>query len=105
MLYIRKVQKHHATEQPVHVLPLFSISISRIHLEDIDCTSKAKIIQAYYSTCLNDVLNIDSPYFKGMVNRIYPPESQLNKGNTSDTVVNIYLFHTDLIHSKIFYVR
>ena len=25
------------------------------------------------------------PYFEGMVNRIYPPELQLNKANTSDT--------------------
>ena len=29
--------------------------------------------------------NIDNPYFEGMVNRIYPPELQLNKANTSDT--------------------
>ena len=26
-----------------------------------------------------------NPYFEGMVNRIYPPELQLNKANTSDT--------------------
>ena len=31
------------------------------------------------------VLNIDNPYFEGIVNRIYPPELQLNKVNTSDT--------------------
>ena len=30
-------------------------------------------------------LNIDNPYFEGMVNQIYPPELQLNKANTSDT--------------------
>ena len=30
-------------------------------------------------------LNIDNAYFEGMVNRIYPPELQLNKANTSDT--------------------
>ena len=34
---------------------------------------------------MDDLLNIDNPYFKGMVNRIYPPELQLNKANTSDT--------------------
>ena len=34
---------------------------------------------------LDDLLNIDSPYFEGMVNHIYPPELQLNKANTSDT--------------------
>ena len=34
---------------------------------------------------LDDLLNIDNPYSEGMVNRIYPPELQLNKANTSDT--------------------
>ena len=32
-----------------------------------------------------DPLNIDNPYFEGMVNQIYPPELQLNKANISDT--------------------
>ena len=39
-----------------------------------------------------------------MVNRIYPPELQLNKANTSDTEapfwICIYLFQTDLFHLK-----
>ena len=30
-------------------------------------------------------MNIDTPYFEGMVNQIYPPELQLNKTNASDT--------------------
>ena len=34
---------------------------------------------------LDNLLNIDNPYFEGMVNRIYPPELQLKKANTSDT--------------------
>ena len=34
---------------------------------------------------MDELLNIDNPYFEGMVNRIYPPELQLNKANTSDT--------------------
>ena len=48
---------------------------------------QAEIIEAFKSTSryLDDLLNIDSPYFEGMVNRIYPPELQLNKANTSDT--------------------
>ena len=37
------------------------------------------------SSFLDDLLNIDNPYFEGMVNRIYQPERQLNKANTSDT--------------------
>ena len=48
---------------------------------------QAEIIEAFKSTSryLDDLLNIDNPYFEGMVNRIYPPELQLNKANTSDT--------------------
>ena len=48
---------------------------------------QAEIIEAFKSTSryLDDLLNIDNPYFEGMVNRIYPPELQLNKVNTSDT--------------------
>ena len=34
---------------------------------------------------LDDLHNIDNPYFEGMVIQIYPPELQLNKANTSDT--------------------
>ena len=41
-------------------------------------------------------MNIDKPYFEGMVNQIYPPELQLNKANASDTEapfwIHIYLF-------------
>ena len=33
---------------------------------------------------LDDLLN--NPYFEGMANRMYPPELQLNKANTSDTI-------------------
>ena len=42
---------------------------------------QAEIIEAYKSTAryLDELLNIDSPYFGGMVNRIYPLELQLKK--------------------------
>ena len=50
---------------------------------------QAVIIEAFKSTSryLDDLLNFENPYFEGMVNRIYPPELQLNKANTSDTEV------------------
>ena len=55
-------------------------------------------IQAFNS----NINNINNLYFEGMVNRIYPPELQLNKANASDTEplfsVYIYLFQTDLFH-------
>ena len=49
--------------------------------------NQANIIEAFNSTSryLDNLLNIDNPYFEGMVNQIYTPELQLNKANTSDT--------------------
>ena len=38
--------------------------------------NQAHIIEAFNSTsrCLDDLLNIDNPYFGGVVDQIYPPE-------------------------------
>ena len=49
--------------------------------------NQADVIEAFNSTSryLEDLLNIDNPYFEGMVNQIYPPELQLNKANITDT--------------------
>ena len=49
--------------------------------------NKTDIIGAFNSTSryLDDLLNIDNHYFKGMVNQIYSPELQLNKAYSSDT--------------------
>ena len=43
--------------------------------------NQANIIEALNSTSryLDDLLNIDNPYFEGMVNQIYPPELKMNK--------------------------
>ena len=48
---------------------------------------KSDIIEAFNSTSryLDDLLNIDNPYFEQMVGQIYPTELQLNKANSSDT--------------------
>ena len=45
------------------------------------------------SRYLDDLLNIDNPYFEGMVNQIYPPELQLNKTNASDTKAPLLDLH------------
>ena len=49
--------------------------------------SLSDIIEAFNSTSryLDDLLNIDNPYFEQMVGQIYPTELQLNKANSSDT--------------------
>ena len=69
---------------------------------------QAEIIEAFKSTSryLDDLLNIDNSYFEGMVNRIYPPELQLNKANTSDTGAPFLVLHlsisNEFVSSKIY---
>ena len=69
---------------------------------------QAEIIEAFKSTSryLDALLNIDNPYFEGMVNRIYPPELQLNKANTSDTEAPFLDLHLSIsngfVSSKIY---
>ena len=47
----------------------------------------ADVVEAFNSTAryLDDVLNIDNPYFKQIVSHIYLTEHQLNMGYSSDT--------------------
>ena len=55
---------------------------------------------------LDDLLNIDNPYFEGMVNQIYPSELQLNKANISDTEAPFLDLHLSVangfVSSKIY---
>ena len=69
------------------VADLFFICYERDFMTSLSDVKPAEIIEAFKSTStyLDDLLNIDNLYFEGMVNRIYPPELQLNKANTSDT--------------------
>ena len=66
---------------------------------------EAEIVQAFNSTptYLDDLLNIDTPYFEGKEDRIYPPHLMLNKASTSETHIwiNAYLFLTDLFHPNL----
>ena len=69
---------------------------------------QAEITQMFKSTSryLDDLLNIDNPYYEGMVNRIYPPELQLNKANSSDTEALFLDLHLSIsngfVSSKIY---
>ena len=69
---------------------------------------QAEIIEAFKSTSryLDDLLNIDNPYFDGMVNCIYLHELQLNKANTSDTEAPFLDLHLSIsnrfVSSKIY---
>ena len=49
--------------------------------------TQVDVNEAFNSTSryLDDLLNIDNPYFERMVSQFYPVELQLNKANASDT--------------------
>ena len=66
--------------------------------------------ERYFMTSLSDVKQAEIieafPYFEGMVNRIYPPELQLNKANTADTEAPFLDLHLSIsngfVSSKIY---
>ena len=90
------------------VAELFLFYYERDFMTSLSNVKQAEIIEAFKSTSryLDNLLNIDNPYFKGMVNRIYPPELQLNKANTSDTeapFLDLHLSNSNgFVSSKIY---
>ena len=69
------------------VADLFMFCYERDFMLSLSDNNQADIIEAFNSTSryLDDLLNIDNPYFEQMVGQIYPSELQLNKANSSDT--------------------
>ena len=69
------------------VADLFFFCYERDFMLSLSDNNQADIIEAFNSTSryLDDLLNIDNPYFGQMVGQIYPTELQLNKANSSDT--------------------
>ena len=68
--------------------------------------NQTDIIEAFNSTSryLDDLLNIDNPYFEQLVGLIYPIELQLNKANSSETeFLDLDLSKTNaIVSSKIY---
>ena len=93
------------------VADLFLFCYERDFMTSLSDVKQAEIIEAFKSTSryLDDLLNIDNPYFEGMVNRFYPPELQLNKANTSDTEAPFLDLHLSIsngfVSSKIYNKR
>ena len=77
-------------------------------MKDLSSDNQAVVIKAFNTTSryLDDLLNIDNPYFEGMVNQIYPSELQINKANTSDTEAPFLDLHLSIsngfVSSKIY---
>ena len=60
------------------VADLFLFYYERDFIKDLSSDNQAAVSKAFNSTSryLVDLLNIDNPYFEGMVNQIYQPELQ-----------------------------
>ena len=69
-------------------------------MKDLSCDNQADVIKAFNSASqfLDDLFNIDNPYFEGKVNQIYRSELQLNKGNTSDTEAPFLDLHLSIFN-------
>ena len=61
--------------------------------------TQVDVIEAFNSTSryLDNLLNIDNPYFDRMVSQIYPAKLQLNKANTSDTKASFLDLHSSIL--------
>ena len=87
------------------VADLFLFCYERHFMMSLSDVKQAEIIEAFKSTSryLDDLLNIDNPYFEGMVNHIYPSELQLNKANTKALFLDLHLsISNGFVSSKIY---
>ena len=81
------------------VADLFVFCYERDFMLSLSDNNQTDIIEAFnpISRYLDDLLNIDNPYFEQMVGQIYPTEQKLNKANSSDTkapFLEIWKLHT-----------
>ena len=85
------------------VADLLLYCYERDFMDSFNLDNQADIIEAFYSTSryLDDLLNIDSPYFEGMVYQIYPPELQLNKAKTTDTETPFLDLHLSIANEVV----
>ena len=69
------------------VADLFLYCYERDFMLSLNPQSQADVIKAFNDTSryLDDIFNIDNPFFDTMIPSIYPKELKLNKANTTDT--------------------
>ena len=90
------------------VADLFLFCYERDFMKDLSSDNQADVIKAFNSTSryLDDLLNIDNPYFEGMVNQIYPSELQLKKSDTEAPFLDLYMsISNGFVSSKIYNKR
>ena len=83
------------------VADLFLYAYERDFMDSLNHDNQAGVIEAFTSATryLDDLLNIDNPYYEGMVNQIYPSELQLNKANTTETEAPFSDLHLSIANS------
>ena len=86
------------------VADLFLFCYERNFMKNLSCDNQVYVFKAFNFTSryLDDLLNFDNPYFEGMVNQIYPHESQLNKANTSDTEAPFFDLHLSISNGFVY---
>ena len=90
------------------VADLFLFCYERDYMLSLSDNNQADIIEAFNSTSryLDDLLDINNPYFEQIVGQMYPTELQLNKPNSSDTeapFLDLNLSITNgIVYSKIY---
>ena len=90
------------------VADLFLFCYERDFMLSLSDNTQTDIIEAFNSTSryLDDLLNIDNPYFEQMIGQIYRTELQLNKMNSSETeapFLDLYLsIANGIVSSKIY---
>ena len=90
------------------VADLFLFCYERDFMLSLSDNNQTDIIKAFNPTSryLDDLFNINNPYFKQMVRQIYPTELQLNKANSANTEVpflDLNLSKTNgIVSSKIY---
>ena len=69
------------------IADLFLYCYERDFMLNLKPNTQGEIISAFNDTSryLDDIFNIDNPYFDNMIASIYPKELKLNKANKSDT--------------------
>ena len=72
------------------LLQAFLYSYENGFMFGISHDMQSDVIDSFNDTSwyMDDIFNIDNPFFAWMVSAIYPPELTFNKANESDTVVS-----------------
>ena len=88
------------------VADLFLYCYERDFMDSLNHDHQADVIEALNSTSrfLDDLLNIGSSYFEGMVKR-NPPELQLNKANTINTETLFSDLHFSVANGFVFFLN